>query len=643
MSGPARGLLRRAAHWQLATGLVLLAALLRLGNMAYQADSPIFLTAVSDEFEHYSLASTLASGDWLGRTVGPFHRPQLFAYACAMLFKLFGTSYMVTHALVVVSDLIAIPAWFALARRAFPRVPAVIGTLFIVMHWPFVHFSGTGYMESFAMALNAVFLLLLSIHAQGVMRHPRRPLFPRHGLPLLGAGILGGLSILTRPTVLLLMPVIGFMLLWLHARAGRRLDARAFVPPVAFVLAVALTISPNAIRHYAMFGLWAPLGTGSELNFHMSNNRDGWGWEYSSPGIEFQIYQNLPIVEGGVARSVPDVRAFWAARNAAYLREEPGRCARGIALKLLQVLGAREVHCTNDFVYTRSRSPILRFLPGLGVFGPFGLVGLGILVGSLFAGGRALAGGLSASRHWTRTLLAAWVIVYLAGAALFLAISRHRLPALPPLLLMGGWALCLVARRVAADPGRLLRWGALLLLCVAVTRLPVIPGWYGDHERWWTQVNLGVALMKLDRPAEAVEELEKGIAIMPDKLEGWRQLALAQRATGAFAEAAGSQAELLRLLRLQYPAYDMIEAEVLDQLVVLQGGAGEFDQAEVSARQLVALVPDSPRSNCLLARVLISNGKPAEARRALQAALRADAAYPAALELMAELNAVPGQ
>ena len=585
-----------------------IAAAVRLVNIFFQLDSPIFQAPVSDEFEHFSLASKLAAGDWLGKGVGPFHRPQLFPYVCAIFFRIFGTSFLVTHAISLMSDLLAIPLWFAIARRAFGRRGAIVGALFVCVHWTFVYFSATGYMESFAMLLNAGFLFALVRFAHQRMRR-------KSGWNwIIIAAISAGLGILTRPTLIFLMPMFCIMIMVLERMRAKRLTLRGLAYAVAFGAMAMVTISPNAIRHWMMFGLWAPLGTGSDLNFHMSNNRDGWGWERSSPGIEFEVYQMLPVVEGGITElNVTNVRQFWKKRNQDYLREEPLRYARNILYKFLQVCNAREIYCTNDFQYSRSRSPMLRVLPGLWLFIPLAFVGIFALPENLwrtFRTNKPMLLQVNTVQTWTSLLLLGWVVCYLIGVAMFLPIARHRLPAIPPLLLLSGFGFM---RLMQAGSPRLIPCIALAL-GITISQIPVIPKWLDAHERWWTQVNLGVALMKLGEREQAVEELKKGTQILPDKIETWRQLALCDEAMSRHAEAATAQGRALALLRAQYPAYYMIEAQLLADMVRYQSLAQQYDQSIATARELVALVPTSPSAHRTLATALRVAGREAEAQ-----------------------------
>lgn len=587
-----------------------IAAALRIANVFFQLDSPIFQTPVSDEVEHYSLAVKLAAGDWLGRDVGPYFRPQLFAYVCALLFKIFGTSFHVTHALNVICDIAAVPIWFAVARRAFPRRAAIMGALCIALHWTFVHFSATGYMESFAMFLNAVLLLAIANVGLFVKRGNGK----RKWLWLCVAGVFAGLSILTRPTVMLIMPGIAVLVVLIHHAKHHSYKAGCVAAAVLAAITV-LTISPNAIRHWMMFKLWAPMGTASELAFHMGNNRDGWSWERASPGIEFNAYQMYPMAEGGLAsNAIPEVRRFWKERNGAYMREEPLRFAKGILLKLMQVLSAKEVHCTNDFLYTIGRSPVLKALPGLAIFEPLAFAGAWALVAGFFSRFRRKdnRSRLNDVQLWTGVLLLGWGLVYLCGVALFLAVSRHRLPAIPPLLLLAGFGLSQL-HHAWSRRGRLLPLVAALVVGIVASHLPVIPGAYTIHEKWWTQVNLGVAYRKLGRATESVDALRVGTELLPDKIETWRQLAISVDAMKEHNQAVAAQQQALKLFRKQYPKYYMIEAQLLEDLARYESQAGQHDAAIATARELVALVPDSPQSHHTLSLALKFAGRAEEA------------------------------
>lgn len=599
--------------------LLVVAALVRVAHVAFMQDSPLFLAPTSDAYEHYVVAAALADGDWLGRSIGPYHRPQLFAYFSAIVYTVFDVRFAVLHFFLNAMDIAAVVVWYLLARRCFPRVPAFIGALCIAMHWPFVYFASSGYMESFAMFLNGLFLLALAMLARGVLKRPAGA----HWHLLVLAAVAGGLCILTRPTVILSMPGIGLAVWWLY-RQREGTWARAMVPATVFAAIVTAVVGVNALRHGAMFGMWAPLGTGSELNFHMGNRIDGWGWDVSSPGIEFDIYQKLPFINGVQDTSVQSVRAWWRDRNARFVREETGTFLSHLSVKALRLLNAHEIYCTQDFAYAKEKSPPLRFLPGLFLFMPF------VLAGFVYTAVAVLRRNRPTAQWWTRLVLLLWLVPYFAGVALYLDIARHRLPLVPVGLLMGGWILWRLWREWK-KPALILA----VLAGVIVANLPVIPrAYYAEHERWWTQINLGVANAALGDLPRAAGHYIAAAEILPDKLESHRQLALTRWIMGEPDAAIDAQKRLLMLFRQQYPDFYMIEAEIFTNLALMQVSAGRHDDAEQTARKLVAMLPDSARAHALLSLTLGEGGKKPEATAAMERAATLDPRYRESFERM---------
>ncbi|MBI1290882.1 hypothetical protein GC173_06510 [bacterium] len=621
--------LRHASNRQLLLMLLLVAALVRLGNVWFIHESPVFLTATSDEAEHFHLASVLASGDWLGRSMGSYHRPQLFAHVCALIFAALGTNFLWVHVLNLVADLASIPAWFGLARRAMPRGAAFIGTLAICLYRPLVHFSGTGYMETFAISLFAWQLYLLVRYAETVIS--RRNAWLLAG----GAGLMAGLGVMCRPTAILLYPVLGMLVWWAAARRAGWFSIRGLGHPALFSAMAMAPLLANALRHWVVVGLWILLGTNSELNWHMSNNRDGWGWEVSSPGVEFDVYTLLPIVDGGVdAGDSAAVRQWWAERNAAYIREEPGRVAAGMLGKALLLLNDREIHCTQNYMYFDDLSPIHRWLPGLGIIGPIGLLGALIAVGGLRR--------TSWKRRWVTLLMVSWVVVYMIGVAMFLAIARHRLPALVPLLLFAGLGVTEVIRSF-----QLRRFGmlggqlAVIAIGVVVTHLPIVPQWVYAHERWWTQVSLGVAEIQLGRPAEAVRELEKAKLWRPDKPETYLQLSVAHARLGDYATAAAERQHVVDRLTELYPRYTAAIAEQLEKVAVYQYMAKDYAAMAETARKLEAMAPGFPMPVALQAMAALRLGEKETARALVARAEEMDATLPLIAEVRRGLEDQP--
>jgi hypothetical protein len=82
------------------------------------------------------------------------------------------------------------------------------------------------------------------------------------------AGLLFGLAILTRETLLFFAPLVG---LWLAWRRPARLRIAA-----AFVLACALVVAPWTFRNYVVFGAFVPVANRGDIRILLGNSDRPW-------------------------------------------------------------------------------------------------------------------------------------------------------------------------------------------------------------------------------------------------------------------------------------------------------------------------------------------------------------------------------
>jgi predicted Zn-dependent protease len=129
------------------------------------------------------------------------------------------------------------------------------------------------------------------------------------------------------------------------------------------------------------------------------------------------------------------------------------------------------------------------------------------------------------------------------------------------------------------------------------------------------RVRLGVSLMSLGRPAEAVPHLEAAEKMVPREPVVLRVLGEAYLATGNSAEAARRFRGVLAIT----PG----RADVLVSLGACQYQLGEFDGAAASFRAALEKEPENARALTGLGMSLNALGRPAEARPVLERAVDA--------------------
>lgn len=598
--------------------IVALALVLRLLNCYFMAESPLFAVPTSDEQEHFALASKIATEGWLAESEGILWRPALFAWVCAAVFSVTGISYMAVHLLVLVCDLVAVGLWFRIAAKCFGPRTGIVAGIGMALYVPFIHFSSTGYMESFALMMLGGMVYCTVTCLERLERNPAEaiPGRPRLSAWLVGAGVLTGLCILTRPTVMILVPGMA-VLLALAAWRGRGHALRAVAVLAVWGVAVVAGVFPNALRHRVVAGEWVWIGSASEIAFHMGNNNGGWGWHASSPGLEYDIYRDTPVALGGRPLTVEAAREYWSEQNRRYVQEDTADFLKGLAIKAGQIWNHYEIHLTNDFQEHKRLSPVERWSLPSAVVLPLGLTGL-IYVLLTRLGGLLRRRDQDSPIVCAQLLLPVLVLLYLGGTALYMANTRHRLPAMPALIVLGGLAVTEMMRLAGERKTEKARLALLLLLVaggVAISRLPVIPDWMPLHERWWTSINKGVALNKLQRYDEAAETYREANQLMPEKLEGWRQLAIVEESRGLPESAATAQRELIRLLEKRYPQYTATLSEEMEILVGIELRAGKTESAMAGAERLASLAPNHFRPHLMLAQVALADG---QTSRALQ-------------------------
>lgn len=641
----------------------------RVAHYAFVRDSPLSLAPTSDEFEHYRLALHLASGDWLGREWGAYHRPQLFAYFWALLLRLSRGNLDFCHAALMLADSAGVAMLWLAARRILTRQAAFWGALAAVSYWPFVHFASTFYMESFALMIQAAMLWAFVEGGVRLMKarenHKKHdgseapappPGLPPQGIPpqIAWAGGLTGLALLTRPTVSIALPWMLAMLAWAAWR-GRDSLGRAIAAPALFMAILIAVLLPNAVRNYKVSGQWIWYSSNGALNFYLGNNDRGIDWMTCSPGIEWTLFIETPAIEEGIGQDRAARVDFWRRRSIEYLHRAPIHFAKNLFVKFLAVWNARSVHCTNNFEEMDRLSPVQLFLPGFDFWGTFGLAGM-ILCMVRWARTWRRGDGLpclAAQRQWGQVFLAGYVLLYLFGVAMFLAVERHRLPPVAPLFLFGGVIVTEIAAAYKARRRTHVAWGiGAIAAAMIFTGLPLAGPAVLHHERYWTQVNLGTAekaLARQDEPANTQTHYDRArkhfLAAhewLPARLEPVRQLANLAEQRKSFEEAARWQRRLIELMARTAPNYRAGLAEETAHLVVLLLSWGK-PEAEApiraAARNLAQIAPASADAQHLSGAAFMAIGDITPARDHFRRTLQIDPSNHSARENLRRLDA----
>lgn len=325
----------------------------------------------------------------------PIFHPPLYPYFLAGVNALFGSLLAIKVVQALLGSLI-IPAVFRVSLRMFGARAATVSAAFAAFYPELVWYAAHFWCETLFLAL--LWWTVERLMVADALSSPRSAA---------AAGVLFGLAVLTRETVLYLLPLA---VLWLaHGRKERR------IAPAATLLIVTLaTVAPWTARNWIQFGAFIPVSTGGGLNLYQGNAEISRGQVYD------EYYANEGKVEQFQWARAAGLQAIWKRQPMwifEKIRDEGPRLAEVDSLALIHMRrGAYdEVGCQ---AYRGAAALVL-------------LPWVAIALGSVVALAR-----LRGTRGTTLLvgLLAAYLLLHIATHGF----SRYRLPVLPAFMILSG-------------------------------------------------------------------------------------------------------------------------------------------------------------------------------------------------------------
>jgi len=507
--------------------LFFLALAVRVVYLSQYANSPFFWVPALDSLYHDLHAQAIAAGRDDGQA---FFRAPFYAYFLGGVYKVFGHSFWAARGVQAVIGSLSCVLLYQLGRRLFRPVVGLLAAVAMALYAPLVFFDGELHSPVLEVFLDLAFLLLALRAGE---RDDRRL--------WLAAGLVLGLSAITRPNVLVAVPVV---LVWL---AFSRVNAEGRSKRVAaagLVLAgAALLPALVTLRNYRVSSDRVFIASQGGINLFLGNRPEADGFTPTTPkryAFEGEYADSVALygqraAEEALGRPLPasQAQAYWLRRVLHWWRADPMAALRLTAKKAVLAWTHREIRNNHAFDFVRAEfAPALWACPfGFWFAGPFGLVGM-----------------VLAWRSHPRTrLLALFSLAYVASFVLFFVADRYRLPVIPPLLLFAAYALVWGWERWRAGEKRRLAPAAALLAASALLvgvdwfRTATPATWALDHwsagNRWRT----------MGRFPEAEAQYRRALALDPQNADFWTNLGAVQFYTRRFTEAAESFRQALRL------------------------------------------------------------------------------------------------
>jgi tetratricopeptide (TPR) repeat protein len=565
------------------TAVVILAILLRAVHVWGSRESPLFDAPQMDALYHVEWARAWAAGERF--QPAPFFRAPLYPWFLGVLTWLFGQDLLLPRLVQAALGASSVLAVWAIGRRAFDRVTALIAALLLATNWVAIFFDGELLLEVLAIPLSMLGIWL----SLGLTR------LPKAGRAL-AAGLAWGLSAITRPNVLLLMPLL---FLWVWRRGERGLRAALLL-----TLGVLLPILPITIYNAVAGRDFVLVASQAGINLWIGNNprsdgstaivpdtREDWWGGHQDAIAQAELAAGRTLKPSEVSRHFSD-------RALDFVRTQPGAWAKLMLHKLRLFSWNAELGNNEEPLFLFERfSPLapLRWI-GFGVLAPLALAGLWL------------------SRRGAAERLPLWgyLLVYSLSVIAFFVNARFRLPIVPALCVYAAVALTAALRALRAR-----RWKPLLIGTVLVLVLGAgshaVPRAVRERARSNGHLLLATAAAQRRDWTTAERELQLALSITPGNWIARRALGITLRARGDLPLAESTLREVLR----ERPA----DVESLDALADLLLEVGRPDEVLTLAEELQRAAPHSPRGPYALGRARFARQDLSGAAEAFRAAL----------------------
>jgi tetratricopeptide (TPR) repeat protein len=624
-----------------------IAAGLRFAYLDELAALPFFDHPIMDASYHDAWARRIADGELIDDQ--PFFRAPLYAYILGGLYRISDGSYLLPRVLQFVLGALTCLMAYSLANRVKGLLAGLIAGALCAVYPVLIYFEGELLTEPLF-----TFLCVLSIWLFDTAMRTRRLKY------WLVGGLVAGMALITRPTVMLFLPA---------ALAGAlAFSPRRWVASGLLLVGIAMPVAPVTVHNYHVSREFIPVVWQGGLNLYLGNNPAADGWSATSPelrkdwwgGYKDQIA--IPREELGREPSYSEVSAYWQDRASRFMKQQPGRFVRLLLRKAALFWGSREFPNNQDYNFFRLHSWVLRNpVVNFGVVAPLALLGVFALL-----------------PLWRRLYFSyAFLITYFVVTVLFFVCARYRAPVLPVLCVLAGCGVSHLVHSIRMGRRKPLflmllgLTGAALLVNINLAAIPlpslaqsytqmgkvylerdqetlaaaqfrealkVDPGWAEAYEQ------LGLLEMKRGRSKEAVALLKEAVEKNPEQATAHRALAMVYLSMGeleAARKAILSALEIAPYLEDSHNVLGSVERQAGNEeaalgafkkelqinpgnwrthanLGSLHESMGNLNEAEASYLRTLELQPENSEIILALAGVYSRQGRSEEARRLLE-------------------------
>ena len=377
--------------------------LIRILYLWFYHNLPDWYQLTIDNNYHVHWAQVIANGNIWGDTT--YFRAPFYVYCLAFLYAVLGTSLWVARLFGLLVGLASICLTYLIGKKLFNEKTGLIAATIQGVYPIIIYFESE-------LLLDSLFLFLVQLTVYRLLiwteKHTVKNLFI--------AGVVLGLAAITRPTILVLVP-----LLLVIAIIYRKKITSFKKQVIVLLLGIAVFIAPVFLRNLIIAGDPVLIASQGGINFYIGNNEVADGVSAIMPepmGFNWRIRHVVYIAEKAEGRELTpgEVSSYWIRQAITWIRNHPLDFIKLYGKKLFYNISNKEISNNRDFHWFFQKIPLLKYNPL-----SFGLL-LIFTVIALFTAVR---------RNKRAQILLAFMVLYITAGALFFFNSRYRLPLLP--------------------------------------------------------------------------------------------------------------------------------------------------------------------------------------------------------------------
>jgi len=393
---------------------------LRLVYLLQIRANPHFNVPTMDPLYHDVWAQNIAGGNWIGSSI--FFRAPFYPYFLALVYKIFGHGYFVPRLIQhLVGSFSCILVYF-LAKKLYNRTTAIIAGLMASTYGILIYFESELLLDSFLV----FFGLLLILYLLNTEKNPK-------GYRWLVAGLILGLSAITRPNILFCIP---FIWIWIYLSLRRKIKLKKTLSYCTmFLLGAILLVAPLTLRNYIVGKDLVLIASQGGINFYLGNNprADGMSAIFYGADWQYRDFQFTAQMETGKTLKPSQISNFYYAKGLNFIFSQPAKSLKLLWKKFYLFWNRFEISNNQDIYFFRRYSSLIRNLPlGFWLIAPLALTGIFI-----------------SFRERRKIFLPfIFVISYMITVVLFFVTARFRLPVIPFVIIFSSFAVYWVIQQL---------------------------------------------------------------------------------------------------------------------------------------------------------------------------------------------------